>query len=113
MHGLWYNPQCFEQTAQGTNGNVQINSLVGPGAWIFNLNPGKEFPLSFIREETKLRFGANIINILNHPVYNLRNATANSATASKITWIAPGARAHCYHDSVGMQKFVVDMRVIF
>jgi len=112
VHGLWFNPACFAQPAQGTNGNVQINSLNGPGAYIVLFNPWKEFPLNFIREGTKIQIGANIVNLLNNPAYGLPTATINNVNAGKI--LATGsARALCCHDSVGQRKFVIDMKFIF
>jgi hypothetical protein len=66
---------------------VQVNSLQGPGAWVFNLNPFKEFPLNSIREGTKLRIGANMYNLLNHPPYSLPDANLNSASVGRILGI--------------------------
>jgi len=112
VHGLWFNPACFTQPAQGTNGNAQINSLNGPGAYIVLFNPWKEFPLNFIREGTKIQVGANIVNLLNNPAYGLPTATINNVNAGRI--LATGsARGLCCHDSVGQRKFVIDMKFIF
>ena len=111
IHGLWFNPKCYTVPAAGQLGNVGVNSLVGPGAWVFNLNPFKEFPLSFIREGTKLRFGANIYDLLNHPAYNIPTNNLNSAVAGVIT-STQFARAYS-HDYAGQRQMVIDMRVIF
>jgi hypothetical protein len=108
---LWFNPACFKQPAQGTNGNVRNNSLTGPGAWIFNLNPFKSFPLNFIREGTKLQIGANIVNIFNHPAYGLPTPTINNPNAGRI--LATTSARALNHDSQGQRKFIVDMRFIF
>lgn len=111
VHGLWFNPACFVEPAAGQLGNVQVNSLVGPGAWVFNLNPYKDFPLNFIREGTKLRFGANIYNLLNHPTYANPVNNLNSAVAGQITR-TEYARGWS-HDYSDQRQFVFDMRIIF
>ena len=113
VHGMWFNPACYTQPADGTNGNVQINSLVGPGAWVFHLNPYKEFPLNFIREGTKLQLGANILNIFNHPFYARPNATVNATNAGIITSNEGAGRGYCCNESGGQRKLVVDLRFIF
>ncbi|NWG14357.1 MAG: hypothetical protein HXY20_12575 [Acidobacteria bacterium] len=51
-----------------------MGSLVGPGAWIFSVNPYKNFP---IREQASLQIGAQIENLFNHPNYDLPNAIIN------------------------------------
>jgi len=69
----WFNRSCFTLPRSGTLGNAEPNSIEGPGQWVFTFNPWKEFP---IRERARLRIGAQIYNILNHPVYDL-NATGD------------------------------------
>ncbi|MFN7992714.1 MAG: carboxypeptidase-like regulatory domain-containing protein [Bryobacteraceae bacterium] len=110
LHGQWFNPACFVEPAAGQLGNVQVNSLEGPSAWVFNLNPFKEFPLKF-REGAKLRVGANIYNFLNHPTYAIPINTINSPAAGMITR-TEYARGWS-HDYAGQRQFVFDARVVF
>jgi hypothetical protein len=111
VHGQWFNPACFTTPAAGELGNAGVNSLEGPSAWVFSLNPYKEFPLSFIREGMRLRFGANIYNIFNHPVYGNPQNIVNAASAGVIsqTTYARGA----YNNYSGQRQFVFDARVSF
>lgn len=111
VRGQWFNTRCYAVPSAGSLGNAQINSIVGPGAWIFNLNPYKEFELNFLREGARIQLGANIVNVLNHPVYGNPNTTVNSATAGQIR--GSGNARGMWHDSLGQRKVVVDMRFIF
>ena len=110
VHGQWFNPACFTAPPAGQLGNIQPNSLTGPGAWVFNMNPYKDFRLGF-REGAKLRVGANIYNILNHPVYAVPNTNLASTTAGKVTTIQ-SARGTSNQFS-GLRAFVMDIRIIF
>ncbi len=112
VKGMWFNPACYAIPAAGTLGNTPINSLIGPGAWVLSLTPFKEFPLRF-REGASLRFGAEIYNLFNHPVYGPPNAVVNAVNAGVITSPAGAARGYCCTDSTGQRKVVVNMRVTF
>jgi hypothetical protein len=70
VHGHWYNPQCFAIPQAGTLGNTPRDFLNAPSTWTVNLNPYKDFPLRIINEQSKIRIGANIYNLFNHPPYN-------------------------------------------
>jgi hypothetical protein len=70
VHGLWYNPACFAIPAPGTLGNAPRNFLDSPSTWVVNLNPYKDIRLPFISEQARIRIGANIYNLFNHPPYN-------------------------------------------
>lgn len=109
--GRWFNPACFTAPPSGQLGNVEVNSLQGPSAWVFNVNPFKEFPLSVLREGMKLRFGANIYNLLNHPSYGVPIQTITSPQAGQITR-TEYARGWA-HDYGGQRQFVFDLRLIF
>lgn len=111
VHGLWFNPRCYTVPPAGQLGNVKINSLQGPASWVLNLSPYKEFPLRFLREGTKLRIGAYIYNILNHPVYGRPTSNLNSLLAGKITGTAVARSANTQFS--GQRQFAFDMRIIF
>ncbi len=87
---LWFNSACFAVPAAGTLGNAKINSLVGPGAWVFAINPYKEFP---IRERVRARLGAQIYNLFNHPSYDVPNSVINRTTGGLITALGNMRRA--------------------
>jgi hypothetical protein len=110
VHGLWYNPACYTTPPAGQLGNEAPDSLTGPGAWVLNFNPYKDFPLGF-REGAKLRVGANIFNILNHPVYGTPNTNLNSTTAGHIT--ATSYPRGTSNQLTGDRAFIFDVRIIY
>ncbi|MBM3728456.1 MAG: TonB-dependent receptor [Acidobacteria bacterium] len=65
----WWDPSCFTVPRAGTIGNAPNNILEGPGMWVLTTNPYKDF--AFGSERYKLRFGAQMYNVLNHPVYDI------------------------------------------
>jgi hypothetical protein len=64
--GLWCN-----------QGEMQRNSLVGPGFFNIDLGFGKTFKIS---EKMGLKFEGNFFNILNHPNFNAPNSDLNGFT---------------------------------
>jgi len=111
VNGQWFNPSCFVAPPAGQLGNVQLDSLDGPGAWVLNLSPYKEFPLSFVREGMKLRFGAFMYNALNHPTYATPVNSLNSAIVGRITR-TEYARGYS-HEYAGQRQIILDLRFIF
>jgi hypothetical protein len=63
----WYNPAAFSLPAPGTFGNVQRNSVYGPGINEFNLSGGKSFSLPW--EGIKLALRCDAQNAFNHPSF--------------------------------------------
>jgi len=71
----WFNVNAFTYPEQGTFGNMQRNSLTGPGYLTTNMNFGRYFPLSKIREGMRILVRADAFNIWNTP--NLANPSAS------------------------------------
>ena len=68
--GAWWNASCFTVPSAGTLGNTPNNILEGPGMWVLTVNPYKDFP--FGKDgRYKVRLGAQIYNLLNHPSYDI------------------------------------------
>jgi outer membrane receptor protein involved in Fe transport len=111
IHALWFNPSCFTTAPNGQLGDVAPGSLTGPGAWTVIMNPFKDFPLDSVREGMKLRFGAEIFNLFNHPVYGVPNTNLSSPTAGLITSIAPPRGSG--NDYSGSRSIIFTMRFIF
>lgn len=65
----WFNPQAFLQPADGTFGNVQRNSLSGPGLDVVDLSAAKDIPLP--REGMVLQLRADASNAFNHPSFGV------------------------------------------
>lgn len=94
----WYNPAAFTLPANGTFGNVNRNSLFGPGISEFNISGGKTFALT---EQSGLEIRADTTNVFNHPSWGLPNATLSGAAGpgqpftslSNITTVQIGGRA--------------------
>jgi hypothetical protein len=111
VSGLWFNPACFTVPANGALGNVAPGSLEGPGASTVIFNPFKDFPLASVHEGMRLRIGAEIFNIFNHPVYGVPNANLSSPSVGKITSI--GAPRGSGNDYSGSRSIIVTGRLIF
>jgi hypothetical protein len=111
VHGLWFNPDCFIAPPAGQLGDDALGSLTGPGAWTLILNPFKDFPLNSIREGMKLRIGADIFNVLNHPVYGVPNTNLSSPSVGTISSIA--APRGSGNDESGSRAMIFTMRFIF
>jgi hypothetical protein len=74
----WFNPADFSAPAQLAFGNAQEGAIRGPGRVNFNLNMYKDFRLW--NEGSRLRFGADFYNALNHTEFHDVNASfGNSA----------------------------------
>ena len=74
----WFNPADFAAPAQLAFGDAQEGAIRGPGRINFNLNMYKDFRLW--NESTKLRFGADFYNALNHTEFHDVNTSfGNSA----------------------------------
>jgi hypothetical protein len=111
VNDLWFNPACFVAPAAGQLGNAAPGSLEGPGASTVIFNPFKDFPLDSIREGMRLRFGAEIFNLFNHPVYGVPTANLSSPAAGKITAIAPPRGSG--NDYSGSRSIIITGRLIF
>ncbi|MFI5096478.1 MAG: carboxypeptidase regulatory-like domain-containing protein [Candidatus Acidiferrales bacterium] len=61
----WFNPAAFADPAPGTFGNIQRNSLIGPGFSNVDISIAKEFRLPW-REGMKLEIRADASNAFNH-----------------------------------------------
>jgi hypothetical protein len=74
----WFDPSDFAAPAQLAFGDAQEGAIRGPGRINFNLNMYKDFRLW--NELSKLRFGADFYNALNHTEFHDVNTSfGNSA----------------------------------
>ena len=74
----WYNPAAFTLPALGTFGNVQRNSLVGPGIEQVNISASKVFSLPW--EGIKFQLRGDAANAFNHPSFGVPQATLSGAS---------------------------------
>jgi len=70
----WFNVDAFTYPVQGTFGSMQRNSLTGPAYLLTNMNFGRYFALSKIREGMRMLIRADAFNVWNTP--NLANPQA-------------------------------------
>jgi hypothetical protein len=105
----YFNQSCFKIPANGTLGNARLNSLIGPGQWIFSISPQKEFGLP-AWEGAKVRLGANMYNALNHPAYNIPSGIINSPAGALLGGTSFVRRAT---EAAGQRVIVVTARFIF
>ena len=76
----WINTAAFLQPAPGTWGNVQRNSLYGPGIKELNLSAAKSFAIPF-KEGLQVEFRADAQNVLNHPSFGTPGGVNLSGSA--------------------------------
>ena len=67
----WANPAAFSLPAPGTLGNMQRDTLTGPGTVNLDWSASKE---TQIKEQVRLQFRAEFFNLFNHPNFALPNA---------------------------------------
>jgi len=75
---------AYIRPAEGTFGNINRDSLFGPGYWSADASMSKAFN---IRESMKLQFRAEAFNILNHTNLGQPNSTVDVTTGGQITSI--------------------------
>ena len=73
----WFNPNAFAVPAPGQFGTAGRNSLRGPAFAEFDLALQKSFQLT---EDTKITFGAEAYNLLNHPNFAVPSNTQSPLT---------------------------------
>jgi len=71
----WANPGAFSLPAPGTLGNMQRDTLAGPGTVNLDWSVKKE---TQITEQVRLQFRAEFFNLFNHPNFALPNANVFS-----------------------------------
>jgi hypothetical protein len=79
----WFNPAAFAAPAQLAFGNAQEGAVRGPGRVNFNLNLYKDFRLW--NESSKLRFGAEFFNALNHTQFHDVSTSFGSSNFGQVT----------------------------
>jgi hypothetical protein len=78
----WFNTASFVQPAAGTFGNAQRNNLYGPQYLLVNAAVGKTFHIPWEGIGVEIRAAAN--NVINHPSFDIPNATINGGTEGQI-----------------------------
>ena len=74
----WFNPAAFAQPALGTaNGNVGVNSVVGPRHWQFDMAVSRGFR---IRESQRFEVRLEAFNVLNKFQFGDPVPTGNAGT---------------------------------
>ena len=95
--GTFFNTCAFQDPAQGSFGNVSLNSLQGPGNKNFDFALEKIIPL---HEKLQLELRAETFNVLNHPNFlfaapgpqNSNNATVFGTPSFGFTTAAQAPR---------------------
>lgn len=92
----WFNPAAYTAPKDGTFGNMQRNSVYGPGMEEVNLSLGKSFQLD---ERFSLLIRGDAVNAFNHPSFGIPNYGLNCSTpgvpctsAANITSTSVGGR---------------------
>jgi hypothetical protein len=81
----WFNPTAYEDPGPGVFGDMQRNSVYGPGIVTFNGSAAKTF---VIHERLQFSLSASFANLFNHPAFGQpdlligpgHNGTINSVT---------------------------------
>ena len=92
----WFDPAAFTSPADGTFGNMQRNSVYGPGMEEINLSAGKAFR---VENRFSLLIRGDAVNALNHPSFGIPDYGLNCTTpgapctgAANITSTSVGGR---------------------
>lgn len=78
----WFNTAAFAQPAPNTFGDVRRNNLYGPHFLLINGAVGKTFHLPWENTGIEIRASAN--NLINHPSFDIPNATIGGGTEGQI-----------------------------
>jgi hypothetical protein len=78
----WFNTAAFVQPAPNTFGDVRRNNLYGPQFLLINGAVGKTFHLPWENTGIEIRASAN--NLINHPSFDIPNATIGGGTEGQI-----------------------------
>jgi hypothetical protein len=63
----WFNVNAFTYPLPGTFSSVRRNNFRGPGYIMTNMGLGRAFPLRQIRQDMRLQFRAEALNVFNTP----------------------------------------------
>jgi hypothetical protein len=90
----WFDPTVFAKPAVGTFGNLERNSLNGPGYWRTDASLFKKFRFT---ESQELEFRTEVVNLFNHvnlgqPDSFIGNPASPNANAGRITSTAYGGQ---------------------
>ena len=88
----WFDVDAFTAPAQYTIGNAGRGLIWGPGTKNFDLEIGKRFSLSKLREGANLQFRGEFYNIMNSPYFDNPNVTLGSSTFGRITNVSNSPR---------------------
>jgi len=78
----WFNTSAFQAGPVGTFGDVGRDTILGPGAWNFDVALSRSFRLT---ERQHIDFRAEAFNLLNHARFGNPGTAMNSATYGQIT----------------------------
>ena len=67
--------------APGEVGSLAVRTIEGPARFLFDMNLSKQIRIS---ENRELEFRADVVNVLNHPVFGNPNLNINSANFGQI-----------------------------
>lgn len=59
-----------------TLGNVQRNSIIGPGVTTVDVSFAKNTPIRWVKEGFRAEFRAEAFNVLNHPMFQVPSRTS-------------------------------------
>src|SRR5215469_5481217 len=82
--GGWFNTAAFVAPPPDQYGNARRNSIIGPGALLFDMAFTMVFPL---KESRLLDFRAQATNIFNMPQYTTIDTVLNSPTFGRVTGV--------------------------
>jgi hypothetical protein len=85
----WFNVNAFAAPAPGTFGNLQRDSVYGPGLTNVNFSLSKNFS---VWREASLQIRADATNVLNHPSFGLPDTNIGPGHVGQITSVTVGGR---------------------
>ena len=88
----WFDTGALAAPSQYTVGNAGRGMIWGPGLNNFDLEIGKMFHLSRLREGANLGFRGEFYNIANTPYFDNPNVTFGATTVGRITGVSNSPR---------------------
>lgn len=78
----WFNTSAFQTGPVGTFGNLGRDTILGPGAWNFDVALSRSF---FVTEHQRIDFRAEAFNLMNHARLGNPGTTMNTPSFGVIT----------------------------
>lgn len=110
----WFNPAAFILQPVGILGNVERDSLMGPGYTNFDFGLHKNTKVDFLGESGNVQFRVEAFNILNHPNLGMPNINTFAGSLTDAVTAAPLSTAGQITSTAGTSRQIeLALRISF